>query len=595
MKTAARRMVVALALATGLAWPGAARAWDPSTTHLGMLERSALDSALHLRWMEASLLRRGLFTPLRLDPARLPEATLRTLRLAMRDAHAASGAQALGGPGACPGAGAPEATRARCVEGELWEMTALGWLELGVVVETVPSERLLHHFVDRSDPAAARWTDDDLPRALLRSKHARAGGTLAARATGGAFEGSSRSALAWLEDARDPWAPPALAEHLRRASLAATPSERDHHLALALLCTGALLHVVQDLSVPAHARGDVTAMFLPLSQAPGDRGLPLQELARDAYGRGGLPTPVALSPRPAEEAQRGTPRAPTLRGHVLGHDAYPGLVQEAGRKFFSESSLPAPRRVAGGLDAQAAATVVLEGAVLDAAEREGAVLEGWPAKRGYLVGGSGRPLAAYRVDEDDQVRLWLDRRVYRVQLQQLIPLGVDAGRSVLDLVYAAFPETTVDRDARSVTLVPGAAWKGATLQVLVEDGGGARQVLSEVALEGEAAHRVLDVWPQALPDGARVVLVLQNPAGVLPAVVEQVIDPREAAEVKEAAAPAVPRPRAQPPSTRKSDASAPRRAVGETPATPAAPAKEGPPEDEAAPEDAAVPEDGDEP
>src|SRR5690606_13013642 len=122
-----------------------------------------------------------------------------------------------------------------------------GWLSLGVVVETVPAERLLHHFVDRHDPAAARWTDDDLSRRVLRGKHARVGGTLAARATGGAFEGSGRSALSWMADERDPWAPPALAEHLRRASLAADPAERDHHLALALLCTGALLHVVQDL------------------------------------------------------------------------------------------------------------------------------------------------------------------------------------------------------------------------------------------------------------------------------------------------------------------------------------------------------------
>jgi hypothetical protein len=568
MTKIARRILVALALAAGLGPPSAAHAWDPSTTHLGMLERSALDSAMHLRWMEASLLQRGLFTPLRLDPARLPAPMLRALRLAMRDAHAASGARALGGPGACPGAGAPESTRAHCVEGDLWETTALGWLELGVIVETVPPERLLHHFVDRTDPAALRWTDDDLPRRLLRRKHAKAGGTLAARATGGAFEGSGRSVLAWLEDESDPWAPPALAEHLRHASLAATPAERDHHLALALLCTGALLHVVQDLSVPAHARGDVTAMFLPLSEIPGDRGLPLQELARDAFGRGGLPTPVPLVPRAAETVMRGTPRAPSLRGHVLGHEGYPGLVHEAGRRFFSESSLPAPRRVGGGLDPQAAAAVVLEGAKLDAAEREGARLEGWPAARGYLVSASGRPLAAYRVDGRDEVRLWLDRRVYRTQLQQLVPLGVDAGRSVLDLVYAAFPATAIDRAARSVVIEPGATWERATLQVVVEDDHGVRTLRSEVKLEGPAAHRVSDAWPADVPEGARVVLVLQNPAGVMPAVAEQIIDPRQAPEQAEPTSSAVPRPRAQPPTTRKRETGVPVRGPGDPNPTP---------------------------
>jgi hypothetical protein len=276
---------------------------------------------------------------------------------------------------------------------------------------------------------------------------------------------------------------------------------------------------------------------------------------------------------------------------VLGEGDYAGLVQEAGRKFFSESSLPPARRVGIELDAQAAAAVVLEGAVLDASEREDARLQGWPAEGGYLVGGSGRPLAAYRVDEDGQVRLWLDRRVYRVQMQQLIPAGVDAGRSVLDLVYAGWPTTTVDREGRSVTLTPGASWKAATLQVLVEDGSGRRQVRSEAKLQGEAAHRVVDVWPADLAEGSRVVLVLQNAAGVLPAVVEHVIDPREAPKTAETEkTTGVPRPRTQPPTTRKSDAAPPVKAVGE-PATPAVPTTPPP----VAPDEAAAVPDEDEP
>jgi hypothetical protein len=268
---------------------------------------------------------------------------------------------------------------------------------------------------------------------------------------------------------------------------------------------------------------------------------------------------------------------------VLGHEGYPGLVQEAGRRAFSESSLPPARAVAARLDPEAAAAVVLEGAVIDPAEREGATLEGWPAARGYLMSGSGRPLAAYRVDARDEVHLWLDRRVYRAQLHDLVPLGVDAGRSVLDLVYAAFPTTTVDRQARSVVLEPGPTWEHATLHVLVEDGRGARRAHAEVAMEGAAAHRVLDVWPADLPEGARVVLVLHNPQGVLPAVVEQVIDPRQAPAEAEPSTSAVPRPRAQPPGTRKTDAAPPRRAIEGVPRT--APDDAAP--DDAAPDDAA--------
>lgn len=538
----------ALALAA-LALPGrSARAWDPSTTHAAMVERAVLDSALHLRWMEASKLQRGLFTPVRLDPARLDDESLRLLRLAMRNVHAASGAQPLGGPGACPGASAPASTRARCVDGDLWEMTAVGWIELGVILETQPRQRLLHHFVDRDDPEALRWSDDDLPRAVLRSKHAKAGGSLASRATGGGFEGSGRSAIAWLEDGSDRWAPPALERHLRRASTATDRAEREHHLALALLCTGALLHVVQDLGVPAHARGDVSAMFLPLSDTPGDRGLPLQELARDAFGRSGLPTPVELSPRPDAEVGRGVPLAPTLRGHVLGEGEWLGVQPGTARFHFSESSLPAARPLGAELSPDEAATVLLEGSGLDASVRDGARLSEWPAEAGYLVGGDGRLLAAFSVDERDDVRLWLDRRVYRAQMQALIPAGVQASRSVLDLVYGAWPQMSTDRAARALTLTPDETWGGATLTVMLEGKDGRREAVSEVALTGAKAHRIADAWPAEVPEGSAVVLVLQNPPGVLPAVVEHVLD-LEADEAVQAAGPAVPRPRAQPPTT----------------------------------------------
>jgi hypothetical protein len=127
--------------------------------------------------------------------------------------------------------------------------------------------------------------------------------------------------------------------------------------------------------------------------------------------------------------------------------------------------------------------------------------------------------------------------------------------------------------------------------VLVEDGSGLRQVRSEAKLKGEAAHRVVDVWPADLPEGSRVVLVLQNAAGVLPAVVEHVIDPRHApktAQTEKAAG--VPRPRTQPPTTRSGN-SVPVRAVGETPGTPATPPAD-PPKDaaEASKDAAAVPE-----
>jgi len=429
------------------------------------------------------------------------------------------------------------------------------------VVETVPAERLLHHFVNGSDPSASQWSDDDLSRSLLRSKHAKAGASLAERLTGNGFEGSGRSAVAWLGDGKDRWAPTALSRHLRRASLAESPAERDHHLVLALLCTGALLHVVQDLSVPAHARGDVSAMFLPLSETVGDRGLPLQELARVTYGRGSLPHLLSLAPRAAAKDDAdtvdGVPLASTLRGHVLGEGEYPGLVYQAGRTVLSESTLPHARHLDAALDPREAATILLEGIELDTAERDGARLSPWPAERGYLLGATGRFLAAFRVDDEDQIRLWIDRRVYRAQMQELIPAGIEAGRSILDLLYSAWPEMSVDVAAREFTLTPGSVWENATLIVLLEDGTGKRRVHSEVALRGAGTHRVVDAWPAERADGGRVVLVLVGAEGQLPAVVEHVLD-LEVPEVKMTAPRVhVPRPRAGPATTRPSGATPP--------------------------------------
>ncbi len=590
--TPGARALAMLALGLGLlSSPSPARAWDPSTTHLGMVERSMLDSAMHLRWMESSGLTRGLFTPLRLDPARLSPAVRRTLTLAMRHAHAASGAQAMGGPGACPGASAPESTRARCIEGDLWEMTALGWMTLGVVVETVPSERLLHHFVDRHDPTAPRWTDDDLPRLVLRQKHAKTGGSLAARVTGSVFEGSGRSALAWLEDDQDPWAPAALSIHLRQASLAADREQRQHHLAMALLCTGALLHVVQDLSLPAHARGDVSAMFLPLSDIPGDRGQPLQELARQAYGRGGLPRPLPLRPRASEDdgalgaADRGVPRAPTMLGHLMGHEDWPGLVPQVAGHFLSESTMPEPRVLAASLSPQDAAAALLTGAQLDPDELDQARLSAWPAEQGYVVGGSGRPLAAFAVDERGRVRLWLDRRVYRAQARHLIPLGVETGRSILDLVYAAWPTMTIDIEARSLELAPGSQWSGATLRLMVEDERGHREAVGDIPLRGETMHRVVEAWPTSLPERSQVIAVLDNPPGVWPAVVEQVLD-LEPPETVTGASPSItPKARAGQPTTRATGARPPMRTVA-----PRDPAADPAPSSDATASDASPPE-----
>jgi hypothetical protein len=517
---------VVLATGLGLLAPSAS-AWDPSTTHAAVLESAITRSALHLRWMDASELDRGLFSSLRIDPDELDHEQHRLLQLTIKQAHADAGALPLGGPGACPSADAPPETQQFCVDRDLWEHSALGWLALGMIAEVTPAARHLHHFVDLEHPHASTWRDDELPAAVLRARQARSNGEpVAGVLTGTNFSGESGSAVAWLEDPDDLLAPAQTYRHLALASHAKTRGEREHHLALALLGVGALLHVVQDLSVPAHARGDATAFFAPLSPAPGDRGLPLQEFVRVEYGRDVIPGLAKPTAPPT-----GVPLVETLLGHMLGDGSGSGLAGEglaglAGRHFFSESSVPAPKHLDPTLSPSAAATALL-GAdhQLHADEVDGATLSPWPSETGYLLSATGRPLAAFDTDVEGRIRPYIDETCYRDQATLLLPAAVDATRSILDLLWPAWPE--MQRAGKTLRLtIP--TWATAELAIVIEsDNGDRRHIVTHALAVGAENAIPLATKPAA---GEHVVLILnatrvQGPNNLAPPpiVIEQLL------------------------------------------------------------------------
>jgi hypothetical protein len=543
--------LVAPVLAAALALSAApARAWDPRETHLGMVDRAVVESAVHLRWMAASELQRGLFTPLRVDPRRLTPDERRMLSAALRR----GGIEALGGPGACPGLGAPPQTQRYCVDGDLWELPALQWLQLGVVAELIPSARAVHHFVDRDDPLRPDYRDPQARPGLLRYRQVRHNGapaaSLAAR-TG--FSGQGASVVSWLRDEADPLGPPRMWQHLELASTLPDPLARAHHLALALVGLGALLHVTQDLAVPAHARGDVSGFFSPLSPEPGDRGLPFTELARLAFGRTGLP-----GKRSAEEiaAARGVPVAASLAEHLFGGAApstapgaltlppgtgYEGLAPFTARRFLSEASVPPARHVDDALSPEEAAAALLQGSALDPAETEGARLSPWPAARGYVHSAAGRPLAAFDTDDDGRLRPYIDEAVYREQFAHLAPRAVEVTRSLIDWVWPAWPELVHDAPAGNLDLAVPAGLHDPVILVLRQDAEGARAIARKVALRPGERNRVTGL-PTTLGEGERTVVVLRarRPTGE-PLLLEHVLG----AETK--TYPVVPAPYVPPP------------------------------------------------
>lgn len=278
---------------------------------------------------------------------------------------------------------------------------------------------------------------------------------------------------------------------------------------MGLIGLGALLHVVQDQSVPAHARGDLTAFFAPLSPTPGDRGLPLQEYVRVLYGRNEVPTALPLSPRDA--SKRTGPLAPTLHQHLLGHGGYAGLTRYTATHFWSESSLPQPQAVSRELDAEAAAAVLVgEGHGLDPAEIAGATLSPWPATTGYLRSTSGRGLAAFDTDEEGRIRLFLDRRIYRDQAAHLIPAGIEASASVLDLLFPAFPGHTVDFDTGVIDVdLAAGGMHDPVLTILVETAGKRTEVQKVRLRSGERNH-IVDAFEGPLAEDAQLILRLEG-------------------------------------------------------------------------------------
>ncbi|MBX7082171.1 MAG: hypothetical protein K1X88_23385 [Nannocystaceae bacterium] len=526
--------------------PVRASAWDPARTHGGITEQAVRDGGVHRRWMENSGGRLGWFTPLRVDPTQLDAQTRRALVVAMRLAHADVGAVAAGGPGACPPQPAPSETLQRCVEGELWETTALGWLRLGLALEATPRARLLHHFASLEDPAAPRWRAHGRSRATWRRIERQAGGSLAARVSRSGFAGEGPTALAWLADTDDPWAPAGLHAQLRQAALGATPAQREQALALAMVATGALLHVVQDLNMPAFARGDLLGTRVPLSEDRRDRGSPLSEYARITFGRA-MPQPLPMGGR--EPATPGEPAADApedLRSLLLGDGDREGVIEFAAGHFLSDGSLPAPRRLDDALSPREAAAALLADLRLDPAEVRDAELAPWPASSGYLRTKNGRALLAFRRDDDGTVQPYLDRRILREHALVLLPRAVQASIATLELLWPAWPQADFDRDADVYELEPLPGVRDAELLVLVETADGRRSLARRVALL-PGRSRIRGITPARMPEGAHVVLVLRgmrrDGTGVL---IERRLD-------------AHPLPRVEPPgpTTTTSDAPAP--------------------------------------
>ncbi len=500
-----RGALTAFLLGLGATRP--ASAWDPSTIHVPLTERAALQSELQVRWMNASRGGFGLFSSVRLDPALLTVNEQVTIFETLRTLPDSAGARPLGGPGACPPPGSPEETQQFCVKGDLWELDALGWLRLGVLAESSPPSLVSRHFMYPDATADGVAGPESLGRnpsaAVSRSSQRRRDPSMTQGFIGISTTNETANALAWYADQEAALSPQNLARHLELSTTARTSVERQHHLAMVLLCAGALSHVLQDLALPAHARGDVDAFFLPLSSVPGDRGLPIQEWSRTRIGRAG----VYQLPQ--------SQRTPTdnLSLHELLFDPQRGVAAMAGAHNLSESTLPAPMVLSESLSTSAAAAQMLQGVHLAPEERDGAKLTAWPAESGYLRGGTGRLLSAWRRDADGAVISFLDEDLFRAQASSLLPRAMSATTRALELLFPVWPgvEDSIERGILSFQLPAGLT--DIRVAVAAQDEFGDRGPAQVISLRNSGPQRLVGLPIPSLTHDTSVTFIGSRPDG----------------------------------------------------------------------------------
>ncbi|MBI5481264.1 MAG: hypothetical protein HY906_20565 [Deltaproteobacteria bacterium] len=446
----ARPVTAVVVTLLGVASAPPAYAYDAATTHAGLTARAALASSLHRVLATQLGVPRGLFEPLRIAPEFLPGVDARAVRRHL---------QALDpGQGYRPDVGlvAP----------------ALSWLEAGSVIEQMPAERGRHHFLE---PRSGRGLDNRVPGLSLRARVLSAleqGGTFGGIFVGTNFDLSGHSSLAWLEDADNDYSLARFLDARERAAVAELPAERATSLAYALLCAGAILHLLEDAGEPAHVRNDYRVAFgARVGTEAVDRGSRLEHHTARTYGFAAIPEP-------------GPPvRRARLRDYFVAPDGQ-GLAQRTQRRFFSPGTLPRPVQAIG---LRPAAIVKAVNATLPFAEPRIKALDLGAASRGgaYLGTTAVPQLVAYRVDSRGLLSFWLDDRTDLAYARTLLPEVGSYAAGLLDHLFrgrlgfapAAAAEARHGGRLTAVLSNRGPALAAGQLTVLAEDSRGRRRVI----------------------------------------------------------------------------------------------------------------------
>jgi hypothetical protein len=512
MNARARLLPLLLAAAIAAA-PGRVSAYDPATTHAGLTQRAALASALH-----AALVKRfgrplGLFEPVPLTGASLPDDERLFLKVRL-DALDPAGGYRPGDDGVA---------------------TSIAWLVAGSVIAWTPAERGQNSFYDPSRGAGLRQGGGlgELGQSL-RSMFD--GGSLRGWATGTDFNLDGPPSTAWVQSAQNDVGLTALYDQLERSVAAGDRTTRNTALARALMAMGGVLAVLQDAGEPARVRNDFRGAFLsqPLSGSPGpfNRGSAFERFVADNYGIAGVPA----AGKPVDR--------PTVIAYFTGTDSQ-GLADRTQRRFYSAGTLPEDGVVDRDtssqevlLAARDSLTYGLPGlprlelrqmgrkqyvyAVGDEPQGRLVLTSHAPraAKPGTAAPNARRLLAYERVP--GHVRFFMDRAVYQDTARTLLPEVGAYCAGLIDHLLRGEAAINVEGGNATVT-INGArgAIRSGQLRLFADDAAGARKQIGSWPASAVAGGQSVSV---AVPAGTRqlaAVLRGEDDAGVLVAAGEQ--------------------------------------------------------------------------
>jgi len=338
------------------------------------------------------------------------------------------------------------------------QQSALGWLRAGALLEGIPAGRNRNHFYDPVHKTGLTGTG--------------AGGLgefVWETVGGGKLAKNGMPAPDWLAAKDNELGLARFWVELERAGTAPTPADRSQHLALALVCAGAMLHVLEDVGFPANARDDLKEYLSPLGGGTGDRGSRAARLATFLYGNLGVPAPAK-----PEKRDR-------WRAFFTAEDGT-GLADVTASQWYSLGTLPGEVVVRPSAKAEDVLGRVKETLRFPSPAPKELNLKRAATDDGGALRAGDVCLATYHL-RDEKLSFELPDDCVAEQLGAILPVVGGYAAGLLDWLFRG--ELDVAVKGTTATVTAPKLGKG-TLRFYAEDAQGVRRPLVEVAVAGGA-------------------------------------------------------------------------------------------------------------